>query len=219
MRRERNEICRPRHQATTFFECANQTDQDANIRNFLAEPSNSHVNSAAEELGLETMGTVKDRIVRRPDNCVTNESFEKTESHAIRDNRDHRRRTSRRSGRTVLAKVGRTDSEERVIVRDPNKVVRPAAGSILCRSKRVIIINDESKSRHPGIVPLESRFGETAGSWRRRRAEESAEALGYEWLSAVARCRNCTVLSLSLFLRRAGRKKGASPKPQVVSAK
>ena len=76
MRRERNEICRPRHQATTFFECANQTDQDANIRNFLAEPSNSHVNSAAEELGLETMGTVKGRIVRRPDNCVTNESFE-----------------------------------------------------------------------------------------------------------------------------------------------
>ena len=26
-------------------------------------------------------------------------------------------------------------------------------------------------------------------SWRRRRAEESAEALGYEWLSAVVRCR------------------------------
>ena len=35
-----------------------------------------------------------------------------------------------------------------MIVRDPNEVVRPAAGSILCRSKRVIIYNDESKSRH-----------------------------------------------------------------------
>ena len=94
------------------------------------------------------MGTVKGRIARRPDNCATNESFEETECHAIWDNRDHRRRTSRRSGRTVLAEVGRTDSEERVVVRNPNEVVRPAAGSILCRSKRVIIINDESKSRH-----------------------------------------------------------------------
>ena len=148
MRRERNEICRLRHQATTFFECANQTDQDANIRNFIAEPSNSHINSAAEELGLETMGTVKGRIVQRPNNRVANKSFQKTESHAIRDRRDHCRRTSRRSGRTVLAKVGRTDSEERMTVRDPSKVVRPEAGSILCKSKRVIIINDESKSRH-----------------------------------------------------------------------
>ena len=52
---------------------------------------------------------------------------------------------------------------------------------------------------NPDIVPLESRFGETAGSWRRRRAEESAEALGYEWLSAIARCRIRTVLSLDLI--------------------
>ena len=81
---ERNEICRLRHQATIFFECANQTDQDANIRNFIAGPSNSHVNSAAEELGLETMGTAKGRIARRPDNRVANKSFRKTESHAIR---------------------------------------------------------------------------------------------------------------------------------------
>ena len=64
------------------------------------------------------------------------------------DHRGHCRRTSRRSGRTVLAKVGRTDSEERMAVRDPNKVIRPAAGSILHKSKRAIIINDESKSRH-----------------------------------------------------------------------
>ena len=47
-----------------------------------------------------------------------------------------------------MAEVGGTDPKERVIVRDPNEVVRPAAGSILFKRKRVIIINDESKSRH-----------------------------------------------------------------------
>ena len=73
MRRECHEICRLCLQAAIFFECANQPSQDANIQNFLAEPSKCHVNSAAEEPGLKTMRTVKGRIVRRPDNCVTNE--------------------------------------------------------------------------------------------------------------------------------------------------
>ena len=52
--------------------------------------------------------------------------------------------------------------------------------------------------------------------WERRRAEESVEALGYEWLSAVARCRIRTFLSFSLTLRRARPIFGASPGPQVV---
>ena len=38
--------------------------------------------------------------------------------------------------------------------------------------------------------------------WERRKAEESAEALWYEWLSAVTRCRIRTVLGLDLTLRR-----------------
>ena len=47
-----------------------------------------------------------------------------------------------------MAKVGRTDSEERVSIRSTNEVVRPAAGSILFKGPRIIIIDDESKPRH-----------------------------------------------------------------------
>ena len=111
VRRECHEICRLCLQAAIFFECANQPSQDANSQNFIAEPSKCHVNSAAEEVGLETMRTVKGRIARRPDNCVTNESFEETECHAIRDNRDHFRRTSRRGGRTIFLVGGRKYAE------------------------------------------------------------------------------------------------------------
>ena len=58
---------------------------------------------------------------------------------------------------------------------------------------------ENCQNRQAGRCKVEKK----GGRWWERRAEESAEALEYEWLSAVSRCRIRTVLSLDLTRRRA----------------
>ena len=110
------------------------------------------------------------------------------------------------------AKVGRINPEERVPSRVTNEIVRPAAGSILCRGPRFIIIDDESKSRHRAA--RERRFGEMAGSRRRRSVRGIGGGTRGAGGSARSRGFGTVLLSAWAWLEPS---KGVAPRPKPVS--